>query len=759
MSKLPETVVLNKKNLKILTPNGYETFLGVNKITKPQYVHLKFSNGKELKCSEDHPILTIDGIVKAKNLDKKTEISTKNGGCFVVSKRNIKKQIFLYDIVNSGKDHLYYSNDIVSHNCEFLGSSNTLIDGKKLQQLTYRTPLFTSGGVDVYENPEKNKKYITVVDTSRGVDIDYSAFIVFDVTQVPYNIVAKFRANDISPLLYPNIIHQVSTHYNNALALIETNDIGQQVADILHMDLEYDGVIVTQTKGRAGQKIGGGFGSGGGKSKPQFGVRTTRQVKRIGCGNFKTLVESDKLIVNDYDLLYEMARFIENKASYEAEEGHHDDLVMCCIHGSNMIETEDGQKTMRWVVENKYTGKVLSLNAAGEFEWKSVIGHSAKENSGKNKKTWITLGEAASGRKRLICTTDHKCATVSDIFNPEIEYLEADKLDGKYIVKFPNTKKHGFQTLNPSYNKDQVSVILGIQLGDGHINRKGKFSTAHGEKQNEYSRYIQSILGGNLTYNKKNQSRLEFNTTEQTHKLRELMYIDGKKTIKNIYKMIDEISLAFWYMDDGHLKLSKGCINYSVELCTDSFSYEDHLLLKEVLFEKFNINSSIINIKKSPMQYRLRIGTESSKTFFDLIAPYVCKNMEYKIPENYRTIELKPINNSYLDYSIVKANVFYRNQMGLESKLYDIEVEGNHNFVVNNTLVHNCVLFAWLVNQSYFKELTDTDVRSNLVQDNNALLDDDMLPFGMMDFGDDEHAEWKADPFYDLDFGPHKDYF
>ena len=210
----------------------------------------------------------------------------------------------------------------------FLGSSNTLIDGKKLQQLTYKTPLFSSGGVDVYENPIKGKKYITVVDTSRGVDIDYSAFVVFDVTQVPYNIVAKFRANDISPLLYPNVIYQVSTHYNNALALIETNDIGQQVADILHMDLEYEGVLVTQAKGRAGQRVGGGFGKG---TKPQFGVRTTKQVKRIGCGNFKSLVENDKLIINDYDLLYEMARFVENKASYEAEEGSHDDIVMCCV--------------------------------------------------------------------------------------------------------------------------------------------------------------------------------------------------------------------------------------------------------------------------------------------------------------------------------------------------------------------------------------------------------------------------------------------
>jgi hypothetical protein len=211
--------------------------------------------------------------------------------------------------------------------CEFLGSSNTLIDGKVLQRLTYISPIHSSNNVDIYKNAEKRHKYVIVVDTSRGVDIDYSAFVVFDVTSVPYNIVCKFKANDISPLVYPNVIYQLAQLYNNAYVLVETNDIGQQVADILHQDLEYDGVLITQTKGRAGQKLGGGFGKG----RPMFGVRTTAQVKRIGCGNFKSLVENNKLIINDFDLLYEMARFIENKASYEAEEGEHDDLVMCCV--------------------------------------------------------------------------------------------------------------------------------------------------------------------------------------------------------------------------------------------------------------------------------------------------------------------------------------------------------------------------------------------------------------------------------------------
>lgn len=214
----------------------------------------------------------------------------------------------------------------VEFECEFLGSSNTLIEARKLQQLTWKEPLHRYDDLDVYEEPKENHKYFMTVDVSRGSSIDYSAFLVFDVTTVPYKLVAKYRNNEIAPLLYPNIIWRAGKWYNEALVLIEVNDNGQQIADILFYDLEYEGVVMTQSKGRAGIKMGGGY-----KVKPIRGLKQTKQTKRIGCANFKSLVESDKLIFHDYDLIYELFRFVENKASYEAEEGEHDDLVMCGV--------------------------------------------------------------------------------------------------------------------------------------------------------------------------------------------------------------------------------------------------------------------------------------------------------------------------------------------------------------------------------------------------------------------------------------------
>lgn len=221
------------------------------------------------------------------------------------------------------------------YECEFLGSSNTLIDASKLSMLTHALPLQRHGNLIIYELPKEKHVYLTVVDTSRGVGIDYSAFIVYDITEIPYKVVARYKDNNIAALVYPNVIYNASRPYNTAYILVETNDIGQQVADILQNDLEYENVLLTRSGGKSGQKLGD---SGGGKLS--LGVRTTTQVKRIGCANFKSLVESDKIIINDYDLLYEMYRFIEINGKYQAEEGEHDDLVMCCVLFSWLVNQD-----------------------------------------------------------------------------------------------------------------------------------------------------------------------------------------------------------------------------------------------------------------------------------------------------------------------------------------------------------------------------------------------------------------------------------
>ncbi len=209
--------------------------------------------------------------------------------------------------------------------CEFLGSIDTLIAPYKLRTLAYLDPETSHKGLDVYESPQKGRTYLLTADVSRGTSNDYSAFVVFDVSEVPYRIVAKYRDNEIKPLIFPSKIYDVAKAYNQAFVLVEVNDIGEQVANALQYDMEYDNLIMASMRGRAGQVLGGGFSGG----KAQMGVRTTKAVKKIGCSNLKQLVEDNKLIVQDYDCINELSTFIVKGSSFEADDGCTDDLVAC----------------------------------------------------------------------------------------------------------------------------------------------------------------------------------------------------------------------------------------------------------------------------------------------------------------------------------------------------------------------------------------------------------------------------------------------
>tara|TARA_A100001011_G_scaffold41991_2_gene39677 strand:+ start:4181 stop:5824 length:1644 start_codon:yes stop_codon:yes gene_type:complete len=229
--------------------------------------------------------------------------------------------------------------------CEFLGSTNTLINASKLRSMAYKTPIEQYAGLSVYEKPQKDKTYMLTADVARGTKNDNSAYIVFDVTEIPYKIVATFKDNELKPLMFPHKIHDVAKAYNNAYVLIEVNDIGEQVANNLHFDLEYDNIVMCYMRGRAGQIMGGGYSGG----KAQLGVRTTKTVKSVGCSNLKQILETDKLLVQDFDLINEFSTFVSFGNQWRAEEGANDDLVMCCV-------------IFAWATDQTYFKELTDLN-------------------------------------------------------------------------------------------------------------------------------------------------------------------------------------------------------------------------------------------------------------------------------------------------------------------------------------------------------------------------------------------------------------
>ena len=234
--------------------------------------------------------------------------------------------------------------------CEFLGSIDTLISAAKIKATPYITPLQTNGRLSVFEKPIKGNTYLCTVDVARGSLKDYSAFIVYDVTNLPYRIVATFRDNEIKPMLFPEMISKVCKQYDNAHILVEVNDIGAQISDGLHFEIEYPNVLMTTQKGRAGQILGAMFSQRG----SQLGVRMTKQVKKMGTANIKSIIESDKLIINDFNIITEMSTYTRKNQSWQAEEGCNDDYMSCLV-------------ILGWVANQRFFKELTDRNIRAEM--------------------------------------------------------------------------------------------------------------------------------------------------------------------------------------------------------------------------------------------------------------------------------------------------------------------------------------------------------------------------------------------------------
>jgi len=240
--------------------------------------------------------------------------------------------------------------------CAWLGSSGTLIEGNKLKALVWRTPELDREGLSVYSHPEKGRSYFCVADVSRGKGLDYSAFHIIDASEMPYNQVATYRSNFVAPIEYAEIIHRTCTQYNDAIVLVEINDIGEQVPELLLYDYDYENILYTESAGRAGKRISGGFGRKG--TTIDKGIRTTKQVKAVGCSTLKLLVENDQLMINDFHTINELSTFSKKGVSYEAETGCHDDLVM----GLVLFGWLSGQEFFRDYTDNNTLSKLRNIS-------------------------------------------------------------------------------------------------------------------------------------------------------------------------------------------------------------------------------------------------------------------------------------------------------------------------------------------------------------------------------------------------------------
>lgn len=342
---------------QILTPTGWSDFTGISKTHRNDIITI-YTKNHTLKCTSNHRIKSANQtFIESKYLKIGDDILTHTGIEPIIDiTYNDTQKIYVYDPINVKKENTYYSNNIESHNCnQYLGSSGTLIAGWKLKELIPQTPIQEHNGITQYIKPDKKRVYVGTADVSRGKGLDYSTLQIIDVTEMPYQQVLSFRDNMITPGDFAEIINRIGRQYNNAAILIEINDIGQQVAETLYFDYEYENMLFTESAGKQGKKITQSYKS----VSTDRGIRTTKTVKSVGCSMLKLLIEQNQLMIHDFNTINELSTFSKKGNSYEAEIGCHDDLVICLI-------------LFAWLTEQLYFKDLTDINTLIKLKEKSA---------------------------------------------------------------------------------------------------------------------------------------------------------------------------------------------------------------------------------------------------------------------------------------------------------------------------------------------------------------------------------------------------
>lgn len=330
----------------IKTPSGWSNFNGIQQIKKHKsdIITLFFDNNKKITVTKNHLLKTPSGFKESEKIIIGDVVFSDSGvaKCIRISNHNLNENV--YDLLEVEKNNEYYTNDLISHNCSFMGSTDNLISSNALHNLFDKKPITDASGLKQYEKPLPDKLYALVADVSRGKGLDYSAFSVIDVSQMPYKQVCIYNNNEVGPIDYATIIHNIAKLYNNAMVLVEINDIGGQVADVLALDFGYDNLLSTQTNGRSGKRISGGFGR-----NTEKGIRTSAKVKLIGCAVLKMMIEQEQLLIHDLTTIEQLKRFIKKGDSYEAERGSNDDLVMTLV-------------LFAWLADQSYFREMTDIN-------------------------------------------------------------------------------------------------------------------------------------------------------------------------------------------------------------------------------------------------------------------------------------------------------------------------------------------------------------------------------------------------------------
>jgi hypothetical protein len=231
-----------------------------------------------------------------------------------------------WDVV-PGRDEQWKKNMISSMNsivkfnqefdCNFSGSSNTLIEGTTLERLVSQVPLIVpEEGYSIWKAPIKNRIYLASCDVAKGVNSDFSVVDIYDVTtwhvNGRYDQVAQLRTNSLAllPEFKPKVV-QICRQWNNCALIIENNNLGDVLAKAIHEEDEYENLYYDY-------------------ERKELGVNANVKTKPLACRHYKEDLETSVLTIRSTDTIKELATFEEVMSGvFKARKGnsYHDDTV------------------------------------------------------------------------------------------------------------------------------------------------------------------------------------------------------------------------------------------------------------------------------------------------------------------------------------------------------------------------------------------------------------------------------------------------
>lgn len=327
-----------RKNTKyeVLTPSGYKPFSGMRKTTKEEVVEIELSNGQYLEVSKDHKFISYSGqTVKAQELKQDTFLAE------LINVKSVKtsvKDCWLYDLTDVGEESLYFTDGIISHNCDFLSSGDTVFLAEDLAfyETTGIIDPVERRGLDgnlwVWETPDFTSTYMVVADVARGDGADYSTFHIIDVERATQVVEYKGK---ISPSDFGNLLVGIGTEYNDALLVVENASIGwatiEQILRREYRNLYYSSRGEMDTVESYMNKFD--------NDKLVPGFTQSSRTRPLIIAKMMEYVRDRSVTIKSKRLVEEMRVFMWKNGKAQAQDGYNDDLIMAFAIGLYVRDT------------------------------------------------------------------------------------------------------------------------------------------------------------------------------------------------------------------------------------------------------------------------------------------------------------------------------------------------------------------------------------------------------------------------------------